>query len=112
MSPIPAQDVINGAQQAQSDRNLAAKVEGVAKYIIGAVTGSGPPQKTRIPGQTGEEAAKDIPSWAKGERPLTTENGKQFAKRLCDEKYGAGNYDTGAGSEYGKIKKFGDRAFR
>ncbi len=44
-------------------------------------------------------------------RPLAAENGKDFAKRLLDEKYGPGNYNTGPGSEYNKIKKWGDRAF-
>ena len=29
---------------------------------------------------------------------------KDFAKRLMDEKYGAGNYKTGPSSEYNKIK--------
>jgi hypothetical protein len=47
----------------------------------------------------------------KGQRPLTTENGRQFAERLLGEKYGKGNYPTGPGSEFSKIKKWGDRAF-
>jgi hypothetical protein len=62
-------------------------------------------------GLSAKEAAKDVPSWAKGQRPLTTENGRQFAERLLDEKYGRGNYPTGPGSEFNKIKKWGDRAF-
>ena len=62
-------------------------------------------------GLSGKEAAKDVPSWAKGKRPLTTENGRQFAERLLDEKYGKGSYPTGPGSEFNKIKKWGDRAF-
>ena len=60
---------------------------------------------------SGKEGAKDVPSWAKGTRPLTTENGRQFATRLLDAKYGKGNYPTGPGSEFSKIKKWGDRAF-
>jgi hypothetical protein len=28
-----------------------------------------------------------------------------------DEKYGAGNYKIGPGSEYNQIKKWGDRGF-
>ena len=44
-------------------------------------------------------------------RTLTTENGRDFAERLLDDKYGAGNYPTGSGSELNKIKKWGDRAF-
>jgi hypothetical protein len=30
---------------------------------------------------------------------------------LLDEKYGAGKYPTGPGSEFSKLKKWGDRAF-
>lgn len=60
---------------------------------------------------SGKDKATDVPSWAKGKRPKKNEDGKAFAKRLCDERYGAGNYDTGPGSEYNKIKKWGDRGF-
>ena len=60
---------------------------------------------------SGKEAADDVPSWAREELPLTTENGRDFAGRLLDDKYGAGNYPTGPGSEFSKIKKWGDRAF-
>jgi hypothetical protein len=67
-------------------------------------------KKTKA-GLSAKEAANDVPSWAKGKRPLTTENGRQFAGRLLDEKYGKGNYPTGPGSEFNKIKKWGDRAF-
>ena len=67
-------------------------------------------KKTKA-GLSPKEAAKDVPSWAKGKRPLTTENGRQFAERLLDEKYGKGKYPTGPGSEFNKIKKWGDRAF-
>jgi len=62
-------------------------------------------------GLSPKDAAKDVPSWAKGQRPLITENGREFAERLLDAKYGKGNYPTGPGSEYSKIKKWGDRAF-
>ena len=44
-------------------------------------------------------------------KPYQGENGNQFAKRMMDEKYGAGNYDTGPSSEYNQIKKYGDRGF-
>ena len=67
--------------------------------------------KKRKSGLSGKEAAHDVPSWAQGERPLTTESGRDFAKRLLDDKYGAGNYPAGPGSEFSKIKKWGDRAF-
>jgi hypothetical protein len=46
-----------------------------------------------------------VPSWAQGERPVTTESGRDFAKRLLDDQYGAGNDPTGPGSEFSKIKK-------
>lgn len=67
--------------------------------------------KKRRSAESGKEAADNVPSWAQGERPLTTENGREFAKRLLDDKYGPGNYPTGPGSEFNKIKKWGDRAF-
>ena len=67
--------------------------------------------KKRKAGLSGKDAASDIPSWAEGKRPLTTESGKEFTKRLLDDKYGTGNYPTGPGSEFSKIKKWGDRAF-
>lgn len=67
--------------------------------------------KKRKLGLSGKEAADDLPNWAKGERPLTTESGRDFATRLLDEKYGQGSYPTGPGSEFNKIKKWGDRAF-
>jgi len=60
---------------------------------------------------SGKDAASDIPSWARRERPLTKENGTQFAERLLDAKYGKENYPRGPGSEFNKIKKWGDRAF-
>ena len=62
-------------------------------------------------GISGKEGAKNAPSWAKGERPYKNESGRDFAKRLLDEKYGKGNYRKGPKSEYNKIKKWGDRAW-
>jgi hypothetical protein len=64
---------------------------------------------SKLSKKSGKERASDIPSWVKGQKPIEGENGKDFAKRICDEKYGEGNYQTGPGSEYNKIKKFGDR---
>jgi hypothetical protein len=63
------------------------------------------------PNLSGKEGAKDVPSWAKGKRPYKHESGKEFAKRLLDEKYGSGNYDIGVNSPFNKIKKWGDRAW-
>ena len=56
-----------------------------------------------------KDRSTDIPSWAKGEKPREGESGKEYAKRLCDERYGKGNYRTGPGSEYNKLRKYGDR---
>ena len=59
---------------------------------------------------------KDAPSWVKqaGHKPCKNpnESGNQFAKRILDEKYGAGNWKTGPGTEHNQIKKYGDRAFK
>lgn len=59
--------------------------------------------------KSAKEAASDIPTWAKGKKPSAGESGNDFAKRLMDEKYGEGNYKTGPGSEYSKLKKYRDR---
>ncbi|MWK59987.1 RHS repeat protein, partial [Pseudomonas otitidis] len=67
--------------------------------------------KINKPGVSGKAGAKDIPSWARGERPYKGEPGKDFAKRLMDKKYGEGNWSDGPGSEYNQIKKWGDRSF-
>ncbi|MGN0439009.1 MAG: hypothetical protein ACI4F4_10835, partial [Lachnospiraceae bacterium] len=52
------------------------------------------------------------PSWAEGEEPKEGESGKQYAKRMMDEKYGKGNWirKDEQGREYSKLKKYGDRA--
>ena len=60
--------------------------------------------------KSGKEKANDVPSWAKGNRPYDGENGNDFAKRLCDERFGPGNYDP-RGSDYKKLRKWGDRGF-
>jgi hypothetical protein len=43
---------------------------------------------------------------------MVGESGADFAERLLDEKYGPGIYPRGPGSEYNKIKKWGDRSFK
>ena len=70
-----------------------------------------PALKVPRPGVSGKEGAKDVPSWAKGQRPRAGESGKDFAERLMDDKYGEGNYKKRGTGEYSKIKKWGDRAF-
>jgi uncharacterized protein YdaU (DUF1376 family) len=69
------------------------------------------PLKRRKPGVSGKEAADDVPEFARSQAPRVGESGKDFAKRLMDAREGPGNYPTGPGSEFNKIKKFGDRAF-
>jgi hypothetical protein len=69
------------------------------------------PFKKPIPRLGGREGAKNIPSWARGSRPYVGENGRDFAKRLMDEKYGPGNWRP-AESEYRQLQKYGDRNFR
>ncbi len=68
-------------------------------------------RKIRKTGQSGRDAADDVPSWTQGERPFVGENGNDFATRLLNQKYGVGNWRKGAGSEFNKIRKYGDRAF-
>jgi hypothetical protein len=71
-----------------------------------------PQYKEPVSGATGKEAASDVPSWAKGNRPYVGESGKDFARRLLDQNYGKGAWGgTGPGSEFNKIKKWGDRGF-
>jgi len=67
--------------------------------------------KTRIPGLTGKEAAKNVPSWARGQAPYIGESGNDFARRLLIDQYGPGNYPTGPGSEFNQIRKFGTEDF-
>jgi RHS repeat-associated protein len=77
-------------------------------------TGKQPTQaqyKVRKPGVSGKEGATDVPDWARGERPFVGENGREFAKRVLDTKYGEANYRMGPNTEFNKIQKFGDRAF-
>lgn len=102
---------------------VAVSAEGTLTIILAptavAMTGQGlnggskqEQYKTPKSGVSGKEGAKDVPSWAKGERPKVDESGgKDFAKRLLDKKYGEGNYNKGPGSEFNKIQKLGDRAF-
>lgn len=90
------------------------KVEDFHTYYVGEnnilVHNAGKEYKIPKSG-TGKEKATDIPSRFKGERPYINESGKDFAKRLCDEAFGKGNYDTGPKSDYNRLKKYGDRAF-
>jgi hypothetical protein len=64
-----------------------------------------------IPRLSGKEGAKDVPSWARGQRPYVGENGRDFAGRLMDEKYGPGKWKESL-PEYKQLQKYGDRNFR
>jgi RHS repeat-associated protein len=57
-----------------------------------------------------KERSTDRPSWAPP--PLPGESGKEYAKRVCDERYDPGTYDTGPRSEYNRLKKWLDRRDR
>jgi hypothetical protein len=70
-----------------------------------------PPERAPKQGGGGKEGATNIPTWARGERPRGNEDGKAFAKRLCDERFGPGKYDTGTRSDFNQLKKYGDRHF-
>jgi hypothetical protein len=55
-----------------------------------------PQYKKPKPGLSGKEGAKDVPEWARGQRPLVTEDGKKFAQRLLHLKYGKGGWSDRA----------------
>jgi RHS repeat-associated protein len=57
-----------------------------------------------------KERSTEKPSWAP--LPLPGESGKEYGKRVCDERFGPGKYDTGPGSEYNKLRKWLDRRDR
>ena len=64
---------------------------------------------------SGAEGSTDIPSWVKDEGykpPRVGETGKEYARRVLDNKYGPGNWDRGTKSEYSVIPKWADRHFQ
>lgn len=72
----------------------------------------GVPSKTLNRRQTGiKKSSDDVPDWAKGYRPTNGEDGKAFARRVCDENLGPG-YSTGPTSPFNQIKKWADRDFQ
>jgi hypothetical protein len=58
--------------------------------------------------------ADDAPSWVAREAglPLSGESAQQYATRILDTKYGAGNWSKGGGSEFSKIVKWATRGGR
>jgi hypothetical protein len=95
------------------EKGVSKGLEEVVTYVaVGSVAKKIGALKVPVSGLSAKEAAKDAPSWAKGLRPTVSESGKDFAKRLCDAKYGVGKYNNGPGSEFSQIKKWADRAFK
>ena len=83
-------------ENSSSDRDAAQKTSEYKKAKSGS----------------GKEKANDVPDWVQGEKPYKNENGKDFAKRLLEKRFGKdAKYTTGPGSDYNKIKKYGDRNF-
>lgn len=72
--------------------------------------------KVRDTSKKGKEAAKDAPSWVKnyGYVPCKNpnEDGKTFADRAIRLHYDTDNYQKGAATEFSRIQKYGDRAFK
>jgi hypothetical protein len=89
-----------------------SKVKEGQKHVGGKVQETKSEFKTPKGNLSGKQGAKDIPDWAQGLRPQVGESGKNFAKRLMDEKYGPGNYTEGPKTEFNRIKKWADRAFQ
>ena len=69
------------------------------------------PFKEAIPRLSGKEGTKDIPSWARGKYPYVGETGRQFARRLMDQQYGRGNWESNRKDQFNQLKKCGDRSF-
>jgi len=69
--------------------------------------------KKKKSGLSGKEGAKNAPDWVKeeGYQPRVGESGKEFARRVMDEKYGPGTYNPREEPEFSQIKKWADRAF-
>lgn len=107
-------EVAHGAIMSFSaGKNLGTQKGRVSeKESNGNNTSTGNPEYKKPKSGSGKEKANNPPSWVKGKRPFKGESGKDFAKRMMEEKYGKNaDYNTGADSEYNKIKKYGDRAF-
>ena len=62
--------------------------------------------------KSGKEKASDAPSWAKSQRPSPNQKCQDFAKQILNAKYGEGNWNTGAATEYNKIVKWCQRSLK
>ncbi len=87
-------------------QDMEAFVGGFSERAVGK---SGTVLEAKPSKKSGKEKGSDIPEWAKGLKKQPGESGKDAAKRILDERYGSGNYRTGPGSEYNKLKKYLDR---
>jgi hypothetical protein len=85
-----------------------------ARPPVGPKVGPPTPQpfKEPIPRLSGKEGAKNVPDWARGQRPHVHETGTKAAERVMDGKYGPGKYTREPGSEFSKLRKYFDRSFR
>lgn len=72
----------------------------------------------RIPRQGSQEAKNDVPSWARRQARHVGESPIQYTYRLMDQHHGGrqawyrGRESTGPRSDFSRIKKFGESAFR
>jgi len=102
--------------QAQAPLLLTPRLPLYARPPTGPLPPGTPMQ--RIPRQSGREAAKDVPGWARGLPRHVGETPTQYAERLLDQRYGGRqNWDTGrqsrgSDSEFSQIQKHGARAYR
>jgi YD repeat-containing protein len=104
------------AKALYSQFKAAEKAAPKAEVMPGAGARSRPSFKKRKAGLTGKEAATDVPDWIsrlKDNRPYVDETGIDFATRMLNTKYGAGNWTRKGqqGREFSQLKKYGDRAF-
>jgi len=64
------------------------------------------------------DRATDIPSWEKNmpnNRTFKAENGRAFAERLMNDRYGKGNWDMKnpkRRTEFSELQKYGNRGFQ
>jgi len=107
-------DKLGGASPSTQSSGGASTPPPNKKAPASAAPAGDPNRRKKVPkpGVDGKAGAKDIPSWAEGQRPYEGESGKEFAQRLLDEKYGSGNYARGPSSEFNQIQKYGDRSFQ
>ncbi|MCP3658867.1 MAG: hypothetical protein GY830_00525, partial [Bacteroidetes bacterium] len=104
-----------GVVAAEENLVVGSDVVGGSKKVIKGSNGSSKirykkPKKSKTK-LSAKERASNAPDWAKQYKPRIDEDGKAFAKRLMNEKYGAGNYKKGSKTEFSEIQKWADRHF-